>query len=204
MSLAELWSQRRKKNLKKVLCAYLAKGFSSEIYICSYASVSQRALFVILEFGRVWTFWCRQPVRWFFFCFFLGWTQAINTKLTRYSITAHCYGVRTLWRSVHKGFFSWDPASILSCFMSYVDKQALSFFFFFLNFSSQSLIIYLYFRCRFCFCFELQLFCVSWGHEVGIIWAFLRIIKYCFTSETEHMPKPSKSASTMCHTSLWS
>lgn len=48
--LAELWSKRQKKSIK---CAYLAKGFSNELYICNYASVSQRALFVILEFG-VW------------------------------------------------------------------------------------------------------------------------------------------------------
>lgn len=37
------------KTKKSIKCAYLAKGFASELYICSYASVSQRALFVIFK-----------------------------------------------------------------------------------------------------------------------------------------------------------
>lgn len=89
------------KTKKSIKCAYLAKGFSNELYICNYASVSQRALFVILEFGKVWIcgaclqleqtasqlddFW---PINTLFFL--RGWTQAINTKSTCYSITVHC------------------------------------------------------------------------------------------------------------------
>lgn len=103
MSLAELWSKRQ----KKVLSVHLAKGFSNELYICNYASVSQRALFVILEFGRVWVcgaclqleqtasqldeFWPINALFFILFYYFLRRrTQAINTKSTRYSITVHC------------------------------------------------------------------------------------------------------------------
>lgn len=100
--LAELWLKRQKKSIK---CAYLAKGFSNELYICNYASVSQRALFVTLEFGRVWIcgaclqleqtasqldeFWPINALILFFFSL-RRWTHTINTKSTCYSITVHC------------------------------------------------------------------------------------------------------------------
>lgn len=36
------------------MCAYLAKGFQVEIYLYDYVSILQRALFMILDFVRVW------------------------------------------------------------------------------------------------------------------------------------------------------
>ena len=56
-SLAELWLKRQKKK-KSIKCAYLAKGFSNELYICNYASVSQRALFVIFRVWKSVNLWC--------------------------------------------------------------------------------------------------------------------------------------------------
>lgn len=41
------------KRQKKYYVCIFSQRVSSELYICNYASVSQRALFVILKFGRV-------------------------------------------------------------------------------------------------------------------------------------------------------
>lgn len=133
MSLAELWLKRQ----KKVLSVHLAKGFSNELYICNYASVSQRALFVILEFGRVWVcgaclqleqtasqldeFWpINCSIFYFNFIFFWGGEcrQLTLNQLLNYSTLL---GGRALWSSVHKCFC--HEASIFSCFISHIAKR---------------------------------------------------------------------------------
>ena len=135
------------------MCIFSQRVFS-ELYICNYASVSQRALFVILELERVWTFvaclqleqpasqlddflTCYYSVILFLFYFFFppGWIQAFNTKLTSYSNIAN--GKDTL-KFCAKTILSWYLSSILSSFISVIDIQ--------LFISSLLILFYYYFQ----------------------------------------------------------
>lgn len=97
--LAELWSQRLKQ--KKVLCAYLAKGFSvtniSAVMHLFGRGLSLWFLVWVPAFSWNRSFTLSRSV--LFVLIFLRSKQAINTKITCFSIIVKCQGKRHSWQA---------------------------------------------------------------------------------------------------------